>query len=136
MAAITTFATFTTALAALTVTGVTRKYSAPPASLNTADLPAMWPGLPRAEEPAMTFQANGGWPALFCDIVVAIEPVGGNTQSANYAGTVTILDSLSAALRAATNVGRGGLTWTITASAQVVVADTPYWAVIATIEGR
>ncbi|MFA6271161.1 MAG: hypothetical protein WC657_08210, partial [Candidatus Paceibacterota bacterium] len=119
----------------LTVTGVTRKLDNPPASLGTADLPAMWPGLPRGEEPPMTFQANGGWPVLVCDLVVALEPVGQNTQSANYAATVAMLDNLSTALRGA-NIGRGGLRWSITANAQVDVSGTPYWAVIATIEGR
>ena len=136
MTAITSYATFTTGLAALAVTGVTRKLDAPPASLGTADLPAMWPGLPRGEEPHMTFQAGGGWPAMFCDLVIALEPVGQNTQSANYAATITMLDSLSTALRGATTIGRGGLRWSITANVQVDVSGTPYWAVIATIEGR
>jgi hypothetical protein len=136
MTAITSYATFTTALAALTVTGVTRKLDAPPASLGTADLPAMWPGLPRGEEPPMTFQAGGGWPAMFCDLVIALEPVGQNTQSANYAATVEMLDNLSTALRGATSIGRATLRWSITANVQVDVSGTPYWAVIASIEGR
>jgi hypothetical protein len=135
MTAITSYATFTTALAALTVTGVTRKLDAPPTSIGTADLPAMWPGLPRGEEPPMTFQAGGGWPAMFCDLVIALEPVGQNTQSANYAATVTMMDNLSTALRGA-NIGRASLRWSITANVQVDVSGTPYWAVIATIEGR
>lgn len=135
MTAITPYATFTSGLAALTVTGVTRKFTAPPTSIGTADLPAMWPGLPRGEEPGMAFQDNGGWPAMFCDLVIALEPVGQNTQSANYAATVAMLDNLSTALRGA-NIGRASLRWSITANVQVDVSGTPYWAVIATIEGR
>lgn len=134
MTAITTYASFVTALAALTVTGVTRKYSSPPASLNTADLPAMWPGLPRGDEPRMTFEGGGGWPALFCDLVIALEPYGGNTQLANFTATVAMFDNLSSALRSA-SIGRSGLRWSITADA-VDVSGTPYWAVMATIEGR
>jgi hypothetical protein len=68
---------------------------------------------------------------------VALEPVGQNTQSANYAVTVAMLDTLSTALRTPANhIGRGPMTWTITANVQVNVAGTLYWAVIATIEIR
>jgi len=136
MPAPTTTSAFVTALMDISVTGVTRVFDNPPASLGTADLPAMWPGLPRAEEPAMTFKSNGGWPALFCDLIIAIEPVAQNTQSANYTATLTAKDNLTSALRSATTIGRAGLRWSITANAQVDVAGTPYWAVIATVEGR
>jgi hypothetical protein len=131
----TTYASFSAALAALTVTGVTRKFTYPPPSLATADLPASWPGLPSGNEPMMTFQTAGGWPALTCDLVVALEPTAQNTQSANYAATVAMMDNLSTALRSGT-IGRGPMTWTITANVQIQVADVTYWAVIATIEIR
>lgn len=135
MAAITSYATFTEAVADLSVTGVKRKLTAPPASLASTDLPASWPGLPRGIEPAMTFTSAGGWPALFCDLIVAVEAVGLNTQSANYANTIEIMDNLSTALRGA-SIGRSKIIWEITANVQVSVGDTTYWAVIATIEGR
>jgi len=134
MTAITSYATFTTDLAALSVTGVTRKYTHPPTSLNTGDLPAMWPGLPSGDEPMLTFQTKGGWPEMTCDLVVAVEPVAQNTQSANYSDMITILDNLSTALRAST-IGRGPMTWMITGNVQVAVAGTTYWAVIATVTG-
>ena len=136
MTAITTYTAYVAALMDISVTGVTRVFDNPPASLGTADLPAMWPGLPRGEEPMVTFQANGGWPELYCDMIIAIEPVAQNTQAANFTAMLTAIDNLSSALRAATNVGRAGLRWSITANAQVDVAGTPYWAVIATVEGR
>lgn len=132
----TTYTAFTAAIAALTVTGVSKQYTAPPASLATADLPASWPGLPRGEDGGLTFQSAGGWPVLFCDLVIAIEPVAQNTQSANYTTTVAIMDNLSTALQAATGLGRSKVSWSITANVQIQVADTTYWAVIATIEGR
>jgi len=135
MAAITTFKTFTTYLAQLPVAGVKRLYENPPASLASADLPAKWTGLPRSTEPAMTFTSAGGWPALFCEIIIAIEPVGQSTQSANYEATIEMLDNLSEALRGA-SVGRAKITWEMNANVQVQVADQAYWAVMAVIEGR
>ena len=130
-----TLKTLTDGLAALTVTGVTRKFTEPPASLGSADLPAQWPGLPSADMTVMTFAGGRGWDPVRCDLVIAVEAVGQNTQSANYAATITIVDNLRAALEGA-SIGNGKLTGTITANVQVQVADTTYWAVIATVEGR
>jgi hypothetical protein len=135
MSSPTTFAAFTAALAGLTVTGVTRQFANPPASISTADLPALWPGLPSGNEPVMTFQTPGGFPALRCDLIAALEPVGQNTQAANYTATIAMMDNLSTALRG-TQIGRGPMTWTITANVQINVAGTAYWAVIATVEIR
>lgn len=135
MAAITSYATFTGGLADLSVTGVTRVFDNPPASIGTADLPAMWVGLPRGDEPAFTFTGAGGWAALTCEIVIAVEPVNQGTQIQNYAAMIAQMDYLATALRAA-DIGRSKLTWTITGNAQVQVSDTVYWAVIATVEGR
>lgn len=133
--AITSYETFVDSLAALTVTGVTRKFTEPPNSIGSADLPAMWPGLPSGEETAMTFQTAGGWPTLTCDLIIAVEAVAQDTQSANFAATITIMDNLSSALRLA-SIGRAALTWTITANALVQVAGVTYWAVIATVNGK
>jgi hypothetical protein len=135
MTAITSFATFTAGLAALSVTGVTRKFSNPPASLATADLPAMWPGLPQGNEPAWTFDGGGGWPELTCELIIAVEPVNQGTQAQNYAAMIAQLDYLCTALRAA-SLGRAKITWSVQANAQVQVADTVYWAIIATVSGR
>ncbi len=135
MAAITTYASFVSGLVALSVTGVERKYAYPPTALNTADLPAMWPGLPGGNEGHMTFQTSGGWPELTCDLIIAVEPVAQNTQSVNYAAMITAMDNLSTALRTA-SIGRSTLTWTITGNVQIAVAGSTYWAVIATVSGN
>ena len=134
MTAPTTYTAFVAALAALTVTGVTRKFTEPPASIGTADLPAMFPNMPRGNEPTLTFQSAGGWPAMFCELVIAVEPFNQGTQAQNFALTLTVMDNLVAALRAA-DIGRSKLTWEI-AYNPVEIAGTAYWAVIATIEGR
>ena len=135
MAIPTSYTEFVAGLAALAVTGLKRNFTEPPASIGSADLPAMWPGLPRGSEPALTFKTAGGWPVLTCDLVIATEAKGQGTQMQNYAGMLTIMDNLSTALRA-TKIGRATLTWTMTANVLVEVAGTTYWAVIATIDGR
>lgn len=132
---ITSYTTFAGALAALSVTGVTRNLTTPPASIETADLPAMWPGLPRGEEPPFTFQTSGGWPEITCELIIAVEPIGQSTQSANYTATLSIMDALCTALRGA-EIGRSLLRWTINTNVQVVVGSTTYWAVVATVTGN
>jgi hypothetical protein len=84
----------------------------------------------------MTFTAEGGWSSIICDLVIAVEAVAQDTQSANYTSTMTIIDALSTALRATSVIGRAKLAWSIQTNVQVAVAGIPYWAVIATIEGR
>ena len=133
--AITTFAQFTNGLAGLSVTGVNRSYDHPPASIDTADLPALWIMLPSNDEPSFTFEGQGGWATLTCDVIIAVEPVGQNTQSANYDLTITILDNLCDALRDA-DIGRSKLTWAINTNVTIEISGTTYWAIVATVEGR
>lgn len=132
---ITTYKTFTDGLTALSVTGVTRVFTEPPTSIGTADLPAMYIRIPRGEEGAMTFQTSGGWPTLTCDLVIVVEAVGQNTQSANYAATIELMDNLSSALRLA-SIGRSALVFNIDGDVQTEIAGTSYWAVVATISGH
>lgn len=132
---ITSYETFIAGLTGLTVTGISRTFTEPPTSISSADLPAMYPGLPSGEETAMTFQTSGGWPTLTCDLIVAVEAVAQDTQSANFSATVEIMDNLSSALRLA-SIGRSALTWMITANVQVQIAGTTYWAVVATVNGK
>lgn len=130
----TTYATFLAALAGLSVTGVTKKFTYPPEALSSADLPAMWPQLPRGDDKPMTFGAAGGWPELIADLCIAVEPVGQSLQHSNFDTTVTALDNLGAALRGA-DIGKGTLSWTIK-SARITVAGIDYWGVVATVTGH
>lgn len=130
----TTYAAFSAALAGLTVSGVTRKFTEPPASVTTADLPALWPRALTGNEPMMTFGNPGGWPVLTGELVIALEPFGQNTQGANYAAVVAMLDNLTSTLRS-NFIGRGPNIFSLREDI-VQVADAAYWAVIATIEIR
>src|SRR5512137_1969450 len=125
---ITTYTAFVAALMDLTVTDVIRYFDEPPASIGSADLPAMFPMLPRGSEAPFTFVSQGGWPSVFVDIVIAVEAVGQGTQPQNYAAMLDIMDHLSTALRAA-SIGRAKLNWTINANVNIAVGETNYWAV-------
>lgn len=131
----TTLTAFVTALGALAPTGVKRNYGHPPASLSDADLPAQWVQLPQSAEAPLTFQANGGWPELRAQLVIAYQPTAQGTQAANWAGTLAILDALAAVMHTATGIGRGGLSWSVRPGV-VTVAGTEYWAAIADVVGN
>ena len=130
----TTYADFIDALEALAITGVVKTFQGPPASLDTADLPARWVQMPKGKEPLLTFQTAGGWPTLTADLVVAIGPNAQDTQAANFAAQVTMLDAVAAALRGA-DLTKAKHTWEIRAGG-VKVAGVAYWAVIATVTGK
>lgn len=133
----TTYATYVANLGDLSITGVNRAYDEPPKALNTADLPASWVQLPEGEEGPLTFQTHGGWPILRADLVVALEAVGQERQAQNFSDTVTMMDSMSTALRGVTvgsTLGKGPINWTMR-QAIIPVADVDYWAVVASVEG-
>ena len=131
---ITTYTLFMTDLAALTITGVTRAYTEPPRQINTADLPCSYPSLPTGGENPVTGDVAGGWPTLRADLVIALEPWAQNTKAANFAATNTMMDRTSETLRYA-DLARSRIRWTIRADV-VTIGDTPYWAVVATVEGQ
>ena len=132
--AITSYTSFVAALAALSITGVTRAYTEPPRQLNTADLPCSYPSLPNGGENPITGEVAGGWPVLRADLVVLVEPWAQNTRAANYTATVAMMDNVSVAMRAA-DLARSRPRWTIRTEV-VSIGDTPYWAVICTAEAN
>lgn len=133
----TTLTAFVTALGDLTVTGVSRAYDEPPTGLNDADLPSMWVQLPQSEEAALTLDGVGGWPVLRAQLIIAYQASAQGTQSANWSGTLAMLDALAAAFHgtAPGTLGKGKISWSIRPG-QVNVAGIDYWAVIADVEGN
>lgn len=122
----------------LSVTGVNRQYTAPPASISTADMPLSFPwGFRRVQAP-LTMQAHGGWPELYLDFVIVVEPWAQDTPPANYAAVLAIGDALDAALTGAVGtVGKGRLRWEIRGGDQVIeVAGIRYWGILATLDAR
>jgi len=130
----TTIANFVTNLGDITISGVTSKLDAPPASLKTADLPAQWVQLPSGERAPATFQSHGKlWDVLRAQLIVAYEAVGQSTQAANWSATITMMDSVKDAIAASgQTVVKGKVEW-IVRQGSVLVNETSYWAVIAEV---
>jgi hypothetical protein len=130
----TTFTDFVANLGDLDISGVSYLLDEPPTQLN--DLPAQWVNFPSEVEGPLTFQTQGGWPTFTAQLIVAIEAVGQNTQAANFADSVTMVDNVRSALSAAIKtVVKGKLEWTMRIG-EVLVGEISYWAVICDVTGH
>lgn len=134
----TTYSAFVTALTGLTITGVTRRYTQPPASLNTADLPAQYPMLPSGDERPITM-GQGGMPGAGqetqrIDLIIAYEPVAQNTNVNNFSGLLTLMDNARTAIKAMSRPTRGALSWSMRMGI-ATLAGVEYWVLVITFEG-
>ena len=128
-----TYTEYTATLAGLDVTGVVKRYTSPPTQLSTAQLPAQWPRLPQGETTIASMGGQMGLPPLTCDLVIAVEAMGQNTQPANYSKALAVIDALQAAL-ADEALGDVVDTWTMRIDAEAI-GDTAYWVIVATVTG-
>jgi len=128
-----TYTEYAALLAALPVTGVVKLYTSPPTQLTTAQLPAMWPRLPQGETQIVAMTGGTGLPALTCDLVIAVEVLGQNTQPANYAKALTTIDALQTALIAEALDGVVD-SWALRLDVEQI-GDTAYWVIVATVTG-
>lgn len=128
-----TYTEYVATLAGLSITGVVKAYSAPPTQLSTAQLPAQWARLPSGETAIASMGGQMGLPSLTCDLVIAVEVIGQNTQPANYAKCLAVIDALQAALA---DEALGGVvdTWTMRIDGEAI-GDTAYWVIVATVTG-
>ncbi len=129
-----TYTEFVEHVAAVGVVGVHRSFGAPPNQLSTADLPAKWPRLPDGDSEIATFGDDLGLDTLRCDLVVAVEAVGQNTQPANYARCLQMVDGLQAGLTVAAQAGGVIDRWGLRLMADLV-GQTPYWLIVASVTG-
>jgi hypothetical protein len=132
-----TIKSFVDTLAAVDVAGVKRKHGYPPLQISTADLPASFVRPPSSGYgPISTCSDTDD--EMVCDLVVAIEPTGQNTQPANYARLLDMADALNGAMK--NNRGSLGaiVTWTIAAqdTEPIIVGQTAYWGVTASVTKR
>ena len=133
--AITKISDFVENLSNLDVVGVNRRYKHPPASVDSADLPVMYPRIPSTNSTPLTFTDQGGWPTLRADLVVLTRMAGEDTQSENFAETLAMMDEIATALRTTTNLGNSKITFRIYQTV-VEVAGHELWAVITEVEGK
>ena len=118
----TTYMSFLTALAAITVTGVRRKYTlaeSPPGTVLAADMPAQFILPPGPTQSAAAKDMSGDYGRnMVGKLAILVNSVGLDNAPANYTSVVTLMDALHTALVAAapTMVGddMGAPSWTIT----------------------
>jgi len=128
------YATYVNNLSGMSVTGVTRKYTEPPRSLNTADLPAMWPQLPTAENSSVTLTHISGLRQASVDLIIAVEPYQQSTNNANFAATIALIDNVETAL--VTNAASFDIDrWTIRQGILEITEGSAFWILIVTVEG-
>lgn len=134
-----TNAAFIAAIQALSVTGVTRTYTEPPTSLNTADLPSAFPLMPSGalgEKSLSCFDTNK---TRTMGYVVCIEPVGQDTQASNYGKLAAVMDNMETAFDALEKSQGGTLANFIEyemAAEIFEVSGKAYWAIVATVSAR
>lgn len=136
------FYTFLSRLAAVTVSGVNRRYALAeggPMSLTTADLPAQWVTVPGIaawsgqEEPLCANQTEGARTHRAI-LVVAISPLTQDLVGANWVATVQMVDAVYDGLAAVyTTLGKSLPTVQVVATPDIEVAGVKYWGVLATV---
>ena len=131
----TTFASLVSSVSSIEVAGVQRRYTYTPESLGAADLPAQFVRLPdgstgHAPTSCLEYQKERA-----IELVVCIEPANLETAQQNYADTVEMMDYIETALDAWIGAQLFSYTISTSGSAPVYVGSTPYWAVIASING-
>lgn len=133
-----TFTTFIEAITGMIVAGVSKRYTAPPASLSTADLPCSFPMLPSGDLAELVFanssDVGGEQPTIICDLVFAFEAVGQNTQIDNFTGLLTLMDAIVTASKTLTRPTAGPMTFTLRMGI-VTVAGNDYWSVFESWKG-
>lgn len=129
-----TLAQFVAGLSALTVTGVKRTYTEPPALLNAADLPAMYPRVPEGGAEAGSFAYSHRKRLLVCELVIAVQAVKLGSNAANMTLALSLMDNLHTALAAASDE-LGIDAWSMSMQSDQVAADSYHWLVVCRVEG-
>lgn len=131
-----TNAAWVAAFQAMTVSGVSRHYDEPPASIDLSNGYAAFPLMPGSERGEQVSTCDDHGKTRSMGYVVIIEAAGQGTQSQNYGKLAAAMDNLETALDALDGVTANFVEYDITTTGNYPVGDSDYWAVIATITGR
>lgn len=129
------YADFVTGLAALNVTGVTKKVESPPVQVNTAQLPMMFVRLPTGANQTALMTGSAGLKTATCELVILVEAQQQNTTPRNFALVLTLLDAMETALQAAAAADAVIENWNIRQDMEVTSETTFYWALVASVTG-
>ena len=128
----TTYAAFVSGLAGLTISGVTRKYTEPPGTVGDADMPISYPRLTSQSNETLTIGQVGGLDRGTADLVVVVERYEVNSNAANFAATVAMVDAINTAMKAAIDT-LGIDRWEIRPE-DVTIGTSQCWALVVTVE--
>lgn len=128
-----TYASFLTGLSNLVVTGVTKRFSEPPAQLNAAQLPAQYVMLPAGTATVATLAGGLEFVECVAALRIVMEPIGQNTPSANWTKATTLMDALHSALAANVDTLYADK-WSMSV-AEEPIGDVVYWVIAAEVTG-
>ncbi len=129
----TTYASFISTVAGVTIVGVTTKLDYEPVGQHTPDLPVSFPRLPGGTRNHQTATScMGDEKERICELVVALEPLGQGTEESNFDATVAMMDTVETALDTLYTSGEYVFTYEIAAGAELV-GEVAHWAVTATL---
>jgi hypothetical protein len=131
----TTNATFIAAIQAMIVTGVTRHYNEPPASIDISEV-AAFPLMPSAERGEMITSCVDMSKMRTMGYVIVIDATGQGTQAQNYGKLAALMDNLETALDALTPSSFNFIEYSITTTGNYLLGDSSYWAIMANITER
>lgn len=128
--------TFVQTLGALSVAGVKKAYTAPPAQLATANLPALYPRIPASLASTVPVLSGNstGLRQMTAELVVVVEPLGQNTAPANFERTAALIDALHTTLETLAGTDETVDGWAMRLTAEEV-GDGAYWMLVATVNG-
>ena len=135
------FSTYVQGLAAEAVEGVVRDYGMnPPASLNTADMPAKFLRLPVEGRSRFALAVEGanrhGTGMMTCEVVIVMEPIVQDQPEPNFTRTVSMTDKVTKTFTKADVA----LSWpelvSVQVRADIFVGGIAYWAVVASVTAR
>lgn len=109
------------AAAALSPTGVTTKLAYFPLSLQAANLPVMWVGVPRLDALIDTM-SDGCRVTITMDMTIAVRPLAQDITGVGYASNIAMMDALQVVLKAWSYPDEYDFSWTITSGVVVIGA--------------
>jgi len=132
-----TNAAFVAAMQAMTVTGVTRHYDEPPASVNTADFPIAFPAMPSGERGELITSCASNSKVRTMGYVIITEATGQSTQATKYGALAALMDNLETAMDALTIPAGGTLgnfiEYTVETTGNYPLGDNDFWAIVAEV---
>lgn len=125
----TTNAAFIAAIQAMTVTGVTKHYDEPPASIGA--LPAAFPGMPGGGRPELIVSCVNNNKRRNIQYIIVVEATGQSRQKEKFGQLAALMDNLETALDAL-SVG-SFIEYDLTTTGNFPIGEAEYWAIIADI---